>query len=108
MATITTEGDEVKVLGLLVTLEAGGHGGASSLHPTLRKSAKDGAPEGFVFGWERKGGAPGLSERLDEWNLWLEPTHRGEAAMYGARMCGSGRKMDERSPAARPSPSCHV
>jgi hypothetical protein len=35
----------MEVSGLLVTLEARWHGGASSLHPTLRRSAKDGAPE---------------------------------------------------------------
>jgi hypothetical protein len=45
LSEVTTEGDEVEVPHLLVALEAGGYGGASSLHPTLRKSAKDGAPE---------------------------------------------------------------
>jgi hypothetical protein len=34
---VTAEGDEVEVFGLLVAFEAGGHGGTSSLHPTLRK-----------------------------------------------------------------------
>ena len=42
---MTTEGDAVELLGFLIALEAGGHGGTSSLHPTLRKGAKDGAPE---------------------------------------------------------------
>ena len=50
--------DEVELLGFLIALEAGGHGGTSSLHPTLRKVAKDGAPE--LFGWTNKGGAPGI------------------------------------------------
>lgn len=49
LAAVTAEGDEVEVLCLLVAYEAGGHGGASSLHPTLRKSAKDGAPEGLCL-----------------------------------------------------------
>jgi hypothetical protein len=46
----------VELLVLLEAFEAGRHGGASSLHPTLRNNAKDGAPElvGLV-----KGGAPG-------------------------------------------------
>jgi hypothetical protein len=43
--TVTAEGYEMEVSGLVVTLEALGHGCASSLDPTLRKSAKDGAPE---------------------------------------------------------------
>jgi hypothetical protein len=50
LAEVTAEGDEVEVSGLLVTLEALWHGCASSLHPTLRKGAKDGAPELFVVG----------------------------------------------------------
>src|SRR5882724_7629884 len=41
---VTTEGDDVELVGLLETFEARWHGGASSLHPTLRRSAKDGAP----------------------------------------------------------------
>jgi hypothetical protein len=65
LALVATEGDEVEELGLLEAFEAGRHGGgrslhpaptvgageesraggASGLHPTLRKSAKDGAPE---------------------------------------------------------------
>jgi hypothetical protein len=35
-----------------------GHGGTSSLHPTLRKGAKDGAPELLCLGWKWKGGPP--------------------------------------------------
>ena len=49
LTLVTTEGDEVGVAGLLEAFEACGHGGSSSLHPTLRKGAKDGAPE--LFGW---------------------------------------------------------
>lgn len=64
LAAVATEGDEVEVLCLLVAsehptsrargdpVEAGGHGGASSLQLTLRKAAKDRAPApdglGFV------------------------------------------------------------
>src|SRR5205823_1217111 len=54
---VTAEGDEVKLVGLVETSEARWHGGSSSLHPTLRRSAKDGAPgllwlvEGEVVGW---------------------------------------------------------
>jgi hypothetical protein len=44
LAAVTAEGDEVEISGLLITLEALWHNCASSLHPTLRKSAKDGAP----------------------------------------------------------------
>jgi hypothetical protein len=50
LTLVTTEGDEVELLGLLEAFQAGGHGGTSSLHPTLRKSAKDGAPELFGVG----------------------------------------------------------
>lgn len=32
LTLVATEGDEVEVVGLLVTFEAGGHGGTSSLH----------------------------------------------------------------------------
>src|SRR4030088_832324 len=39
-----TAGDEVELVGLLEAFQARWHGGASSLHPTLRKGAKDGAP----------------------------------------------------------------
>src|SRR5258705_12068810 len=61
LALVTTEGDEVELLRLLEALQARWHGGASSLHPTLRRSAKDGAPGvlwvdrrfmgGFVVCW---------------------------------------------------------
>src|ERR1700716_3701748 len=44
LALVTTEGDEVELVGLLEAFQARWHGGASSLHPTLRKGAKDGAP----------------------------------------------------------------
>jgi hypothetical protein len=44
LAFVTTEGDEVKLVGLVEASEARWHGGSSSLHPTLRKGAKDGAP----------------------------------------------------------------
>jgi hypothetical protein len=44
LAFVTTECDEVKLVGLVEASEARWHGGSSSLHPTLRKSAKDGAP----------------------------------------------------------------
>jgi hypothetical protein len=37
LPAVTTEGDEVEVLSLLVALEAGGHGSASSSHLTLRE-----------------------------------------------------------------------
>lgn len=37
LAFVATEGDEMKLLGLLEALEAGRHGCASSVHPTLRK-----------------------------------------------------------------------
>jgi hypothetical protein len=43
LTAVTAEGDEVEISGLLVTLEARWHGCVSSLHPTLRKGAKDGA-----------------------------------------------------------------
>jgi hypothetical protein len=65
LALVATEGDEVEELGSLEAFEAGRHGGgrslhpvltvgageesragsANGLHPTLRKVAKDGAPE---------------------------------------------------------------
>ncbi len=44
LALVTTEGDEVELVGLLEAFEARWHGGARSLHPTLRGGAKDGAP----------------------------------------------------------------
>ena len=37
LAAVTAEGDEMEVSSFLVTFEARWHGGASSLHPTLRK-----------------------------------------------------------------------
>ena len=37
LALVTTEGDEVKLFGLLEAFQARWHGGTSSLHPTLRK-----------------------------------------------------------------------
>jgi hypothetical protein len=37
LALVTTEGDEVKLFGLLEAFQALWHGGRSSLHPTLRK-----------------------------------------------------------------------
>src|ERR1700716_21779 len=40
LALVTTEGDEVELVGLLEAFQARWHGGASSLHPTLRKGAK--------------------------------------------------------------------
>ena len=57
MTVVNGGRDEVELLDFLIALEAGGHGGTSSLHPTLRKVAKDGAPE--LFGRTNKGGAPG-------------------------------------------------
>jgi hypothetical protein len=84
LTLVTTEGDEVELFGLLEAFEAGGHGGTSSLHPTLRRSAKDGAPElfggwlrvelcdtDFWVGGECKGGAPG-TQGLG-WILCIEP-----------------------------------
>ena len=62
VSKVTTEGDEVEVPRLLVAPEAGWHGGTSSLHPTLRKSAKDGAPEGlWLVGKLRVGHRPPTS-----------------------------------------------
>jgi hypothetical protein len=58
LATVTAEGDEVEVSGLEVTLEALWHGCASSLHPTLRKSAKDGPPELLWVGESGRVGHP--------------------------------------------------
>jgi hypothetical protein len=49
---VTAEGDEVELFGLLVASEAGEHGGASSLRPTLRKEAKDGAHELLSHVWK--------------------------------------------------------
>ncbi len=37
LTLVTTEGDEVKLVGLLEAFQARWHGGMSSLHPTLRK-----------------------------------------------------------------------
>jgi hypothetical protein len=48
LTVVTTEGDEMEIPSLLVTFEARWHGCARSLHPTLRKGAKDGAPELLV------------------------------------------------------------
>ena len=50
LAAVTTEGDEVEVLCLLVALEAGRHGGTSSLHPTLRKKREGWGTRGLVRG----------------------------------------------------------
>ena len=50
LSVVTTEGDEVKLVGLLEAFEARWHGGASSLHPTLRRGAKDGAPDRLWLG----------------------------------------------------------
>ena len=40
LTLVATEGDEVEVLGLLVTFEAGGHGGTSSLHSHPSQKAR--------------------------------------------------------------------
>jgi hypothetical protein len=58
---VTTEGDEVELVGLLEAFEARWLGGAGGLHPTLRKGAKDGAPG--LFGWSAL-----PEEALDEIN----------------------------------------
>jgi hypothetical protein len=50
LALVTTEGDEVELLGLLETLQARWHGGASSLHPTLRKVREGWGTRSFVIG----------------------------------------------------------
>jgi hypothetical protein len=48
LALVTTEGDEVELVGLLEAFQAGWHGGASSLHPTLRKVREGWGTRGFV------------------------------------------------------------
>jgi hypothetical protein len=67
LTLVTAEGDEVELLGLLEASEAGGHGGMSSLHPTLRKrregwgtrafwfvkSVRAAHPHPSFFGWRR-------------------------------------------------------
>jgi hypothetical protein len=54
LALVTTEGDEVELVGLLEAFQARWHGSASSLHPTLRKRREGWAPG--VFGWLWEGG----------------------------------------------------
>jgi hypothetical protein len=44
LTAVTAKGDEMEIPSFLVTFETLWHGCASSLHPTLRKGAKDGAP----------------------------------------------------------------
>jgi hypothetical protein len=58
LTLVTTEGDEVELFGLLEAFEAGGHGGTSSLHPTLRKMREGWGTRGFWVGGESKGGHP--------------------------------------------------
>ena len=50
LALVTTEGDEVELVGLLETFEARWHGGAGSLHPTLRKVREGWGTRSFVIG----------------------------------------------------------
>lgn len=57
MTLVATGGDEVEMVGLLVTFEVGGHGGTSSLHShPSQNAAKDGAPgeEGVVLAFRMK------------------------------------------------------
>src|SRR5258705_1473033 len=50
VALVTTEGDEVELLRLLEALQARWHGGASSLHPTLRRKREGWGTRSFC-GW---------------------------------------------------------
>jgi hypothetical protein len=66
LALVTTEGDEVELVGLLEAFQARWHGSASSLHPTLRKRREGWGTRGFwvVVGRRDLGGAGGLHPTL--------------------------------------------
>ena len=51
LALVTTEGDEVKLFGLLEAFQARWHGGRSSLHPTLRKGREGWGTRLLRKGW---------------------------------------------------------
>jgi len=78
---VTTEGDEVKLVGLVEAFEAGWHGDSSSLHPTLRKGAKDGAP-GVL--WLVGGGRRDLAG----WRFTSHPSQNARRMGHpGSRTC---------------------
>ena len=66
LTLVTTEGDEVELIGLLEAFEAGGHGGTSSLHPTLRQVPRRMGHPSFCGGLREEGwGTPGFFWRIE-------------------------------------------